>query len=398
MELAAGPHQLVVKRGDEELYATSFSLRPGGELLLEPRWTPSAEEPPLETAIPPRSTPAANFPGPGWTSLFNGRDLEGWNVLGGDAWQVVDGAIDNAKGPPGSYLASESSFGDFELDLEYRMAPGANSGVYFRAPADLSRNSTEYLEVQLLDTQRPSPLTNSPDRINGALYGVAAVSQEAPVIPNAWNRLTLRAEGDRVTVRVNGVLVVDADLEPLRQEHPSMPGLESGEGHLHLQYHNGKTEFRNLRIKDLTPTPRSHQGHAYQFFAETLSWHEAQSRCEELGGHLAIIESAEENAFVAGLIAEAGWEDAWIGITDEAEEGTWLTVRGETIDYTHWYDKQPNNKPPGEHYALITNRIVGQPVGWRWCDQPAEPTQHQPGFVCEWDDATDSKPGEPGAQ
>jgi hypothetical protein len=576
----------ILRTKDRDVVATDESAMAEEEEPLPAPDSPSAAEAPAEnqsdsaTAAPDDSAP---LPGPGWTALFNGRDLTGWKTVGGDAWQVVDGAIDNAKGPPGAYLATERDFGDFELELEYRMAPGANSGVYFRAPENLGKNSIQYLEVQLLDTQRPSPLTNSADRVNGALYGVAAVSHEAPVTPNAWDRLALRAEGDRVSVEINGVQVVDADLSLLREAHPNMPGLWSRQGRILLQYHNGKTEFRNIRIRESQPsaaaipidgaaapspqkneddgiprgewfsvteelttlaqgnanvtvkdgvfelrdysrlllsirardvmirakvkpdsaanacmnlrvkdgntyvairrqfgdasigkgdptfsflspkatgpfrgdgfqefvfsaigdtlaidvngqrvnevadttlrdagqmgisaiygtawfkdveikildpspeapeTPVTFQGHAYRFFAESLAWRKAKDRCEELGGHLVVIDSAEENVFVAGLISKAGWKDAWIGITDEEEEGAWRTMAGEPPSYTNWLANQPNDKGGGEDYAIISNRTFGQPIGWRWCDQPNESVQHTPGFVCEWDDATDAK-------
>jgi serine/threonine protein kinase len=129
-------------------------------------------------------------------------------------------------------------------------------------------------------------------------------------------------------------------------------------------------------------------GDAYKFFPEELTWTQAKARCQAMGGHLVVIEYANENQFVADLIARAGWEDAWIGLTDEAQEGDWRTVEGKPLTYTNWMPGQPNNKQQQEHYALISNHPLGntgQRLGWQWTDQPNYSTQHKPGFVCEWD-------------
>jgi serine/threonine protein kinase len=130
-------------------------------------------------------------------------------------------------------------------------------------------------------------------------------------------------------------------------------------------------------------------GHSYQFFGEQLTWKEANAKCAALGGYLAIIDSAEENKFVADLVAQGGMVDAWIGITDEAKEGEWRTVKGDRLVYTNWsvVGGQPNNKGGVEHYALISNRTFGKPLGWTWCDQPDRSLDHKPGYVCEWDAA-----------
>jgi hypothetical protein len=145
-------------------------------------------------------------------------------------------------------------------------------------------------------------------------------------------------------------------------------------------------------VKDFVPDKRvSFQGHLYQFVADHRTWKEARDECKRMGGHLVVIDSAEENAFVARLISAVGWSDAWIGITDEATEGQWLTVDSKPVSYTNWFTGQPNDKANQEHFALMTNVIAGgESINWRWSDQPNQ-TQalHKPGFVCEWDGVTE---------
>ncbi len=130
--------------------------------------------------------------------------------------------------------------------------------------------------------------------------------------------------------------------------------------------------------------------HFYKFYAEQLTWKEAQARCEELGGHLVIIDSKEEQRIVSHLISSSAWQDCWLGITDENQEGEWVTVAGGPLSYSNWYTAQPNNKQWQEHFGLLSNReIGGKRIAWMWCDQPNQAlAPHQPGFVCEWETVT----------
>jgi hypothetical protein len=137
------------------------------------------------------------------------------------------------------------------------------------------------------------------------------------------------------------------------------------------------------------PDAQWFNGHWYRFYAEQLTWKTAKRRCEELKGHLVTIDSIEQNRFVANLVAQTGWQDAWIGATDEAQEGRWLWTNGQPLGYTNWYTGQPNNKENEEHYALMSNRSFGSnALNWQWSDQPDKSDQHQPGFICEWDSGT----------
>ncbi|MCH2136567.1 MAG: hypothetical protein MK101_08295 [Phycisphaerales bacterium] len=92
-------------------------------------------------------------------------------------------------------------------------------------------------------------------------------------------------------------------------------------------------------------------GHWYEFIPTTTDWHSAQAHAKEQGGELASISSVEENAFIHNLIPHS----AWIGATDEAEEGNWQWSNGDTWDYTNWGAGEPNNNDAtyGEDYAYM---------------------------------------------
>ena len=82
-------------------------------------------------------------------------------------------------------------------------------------------------------------------------------------------------------------------------------------------------------------------------------------------------------------VRAAGKETAWLGATDEVDEGHWLWANGLKMDnYTNWdtASLQPDNKRGEEHYLML--RVAGD---GKWCDEPATSTAAQPGFVCQWD-------------
>jgi hypothetical protein len=347
-------------------------------------------------------------PGAGWVNLFNGYDLTGWEVmqttgtspqdqsvhtLGSGGWEVHNGALVCKTGIAG-WLKTKQQYGDFELQLDFKLPTGGNSGIYIRSP-DAGHLSRAGMEVQINDAGRTSG-----DLTGGIHLAVEAVSY-ASKPTGQWNHMEIHCQGDDVTVRVNGTLVVQTDVakNAALKDRPRR-------GYIGLANWMGQAqnvEFRNIWLRELAsasppitpdPTPADptppqlakdaqlFQGHYYKFFPETLAWHDASKRCADLGGHLVVIESLQENTFVGSLADKGGGPDCWIGITDEAQEKRWVDVAGNPVTYTNWMQNQPNNKGAGEHFALMSKRF-----GWQWSDQPnvAISAQHQPGYVCEWD-------------
>jgi serine/threonine protein kinase len=138
-----------------------------------------------------------------------------------------------------------------------------------------------------------------------------------------------------------------------------------------------------LRLQGTRPTDaKVFQGKFYRLFPEKMSWHDARSRCQELGGHLAVVTNDEQNRFLTSLARERGIEMAWLGATDERVEGRWVWVDGTPMRYNSWDVelKQPNNKQGLEHYLVLLVSRRGL-----WSDQPNQPDQHSPGFICQWD-------------
>ena len=92
-------------------------------------------------------------------------------------------------------------------------------------------------------------------------------------------------------------------------------------------------------------------GHIYESYKGCASWSDAKLFAEQLGGHLAVITSSEEQNAIQELVSEGNY---WIGATDEDEEGIWKWVTGEPFVYSNWHpDGQPDNWDDKEHYAHV---------------------------------------------
>jgi hypothetical protein len=191
----------------------------------------------------------------GYVALFNGKDLTGWKVLGGkmDAWDAEDGLL-FVKGKGGGWLLTEKEYSDFEIRLEFKLPEGGNSGVALRAPF---RGNPAYdgMEIQILDDPwyknekhykgiRPAQLT-------GSIYDVVPPSKDATKPAGEWNTMRIRAKGRHVTVELNGVKTVDANLDDHKDRQKTHPGLFVDKGHLGLQSHDGRVEFKHIYVKEL---------------------------------------------------------------------------------------------------------------------------------------------------
>ena len=99
-------------------------------------------------------------------------------------------------------------------------------------------------------------------------------------------------------------------------------------------------------------------GHWYQRFDTTMTWHEAKAYCENIGGYLATVTSQDENDFLCNNFTGGGSQQlCWLGATDEEQEGVWKWVTNEEWGYTNWacddLTCEPNNCTGIEHYLML---------------------------------------------
>jgi len=226
----------------------------------------------------------------GWRLLFDGTSFKGWRGLGYDHvptahWTVENGSIKKianeqvAKGPdgkrlPGGDLMTEATFGDFELEWDWKMTPAGNSGMKYNVSEELSggqpsnvlrpatgapgvSHSAIGFEYQMIDDDRHSD-GKLPTHRSGALYDMLVPSADKHLAPvGEWNHSRIVFVGNHGEHWLNGVKVVEYDLGSPRVDSAfahskfhTMPWYpQKRSGHIVLQDHGDEVYFRNIKIR-----------------------------------------------------------------------------------------------------------------------------------------------------
>jgi HEAT repeat protein len=189
----------------------------------------------------------------GFVSLFSGEDLTGW-VGDKKGYGVEDGKIVVFPARGGGNLYTEKEYSDFLLRFEFKLTPGANNGLGIRAPLE---GDAAYagMELQILDNSAEKYKDLKPYQFHGSIYGVVPAKKGHMKPVGEWNEQEVIADGRRITVKLNGVVIVDADINeasmPNTMDGRDHPGLKREKGHIGFLGHGSRVEFRNIRIKEL---------------------------------------------------------------------------------------------------------------------------------------------------
>ena len=175
--------------------------------------------------------PRALAQGGGWTTLFDGTSLKGWNMVGDANWEIVDGAVQATRGT-GGFLVTPASYGDFQLTLEFWVSDDANSGVFIRAQDPKNIAAANSYEVNIYD-RRPDPSYRT-----GAIVDVAKPMVNIDT-GGKWNTYDITAQGTKLVVVLNGMKTVEVDHKGYAR------------GPIALQYGAGTVKFRNVRVRTL---------------------------------------------------------------------------------------------------------------------------------------------------
>jgi len=233
-----------------------------------------------------------------WVVLFDGKSMAGWDdprqkVPPGDAWTIDDGCLKANRRPHITEdLFTKELFRDFELAWEWKVAPGANSGVKYRIqdrvfiarhplsrfedlvnfsvqnrPAVRPDHGQEYVvgfEYQVLDNTRNSDARNGTDHQAAALYDIVGPTKDVTRPVGEFNESRLVVKGNHVEHWLNGVRVVDTDLDsalaaeriahrwgngtPVTELLTKQPRKDCP---ISLQNHGDEAWFRNIKIRRL---------------------------------------------------------------------------------------------------------------------------------------------------
>ncbi len=197
---------------------------------------------------------------PGWTVLFDGTATSAWRGFKRQdlpsGWQIVDGALTRVG--PGGDIITRDQFGDFELELEWRVEPKGNSGIMYRVTEEDANTYRTGPEMQVLDdaghADGKNRLTSA-----GSNYGLHAAPEGAVKPAGEWNHARIVARGAHIEHWLNGQKVVEYELwspdweaKVKASKFSAWSGYgRAKRGHVALQDHGDRVAFRNIRIREL---------------------------------------------------------------------------------------------------------------------------------------------------
>ena len=209
--------------------------------------------------------PAAHAADSAWVVLFDGTRTDAWKGYGKDAplsacgWLVEAGTLRAApEAQTKCDLATKETFKDFDLELEWKVSPGGNSGVMYDVAESDKPSYHTGPEMQVLDDDG-HPDGQNPKTSAGSLYALVAPVGKTLKPVGQWNQARLVKKGAHVEHWLNGTKVVEYELGSpalaaliAESKFKEMPRFaKEGQGRLVLQHHGQEVWFRNVRVKKI---------------------------------------------------------------------------------------------------------------------------------------------------
>lgn len=190
----------------------------------------------------------------GFVSLFDGKTLNGWKLVRGhgSGYVVKDGVL-VCPLEGGGNLFTEREYANFVFRFEFKTEPGGNNGVGIRAPLE-GDAAYQGMEIQILDDQHEKYKGKiKSEQHHGSVYDVIPARTGFLKPAGEWNEEEITANGSRIRVKLNGVIILDADLNMVQEEAvlKKHPGLRRKSGHIGFLGHGSLVEFRSIKIKVL---------------------------------------------------------------------------------------------------------------------------------------------------
>jgi hypothetical protein len=239
---------------------------------LTAEFTAQTKSKPVSRTTPPNELTSSEKTA-GWKLLFDGKTTQGWRgfrreKFPEEGWVIEDGSIKHVAGngeqsKNGGDIITVGQYGNFELQLEWRVSPGANSGIKYLISEDMVKSGHSGLgfEMQVLDDDKhpDAKMGKEGNRTAGALYDLIAPQNKVLRPVGQWNQVRLIVQGDHVEHWLNGAKVVEYELGSPRlkaliaeSKYKDIPGFgEVRKGHILLQDHGHEVWFRNIKIRSL---------------------------------------------------------------------------------------------------------------------------------------------------
>jgi len=198
-----------------------------------------------------------------WEILFDGRSANKWrgfkmNSFPDQSWKVEDGALRTVAGAHGPDIVTKELYDNFELELEFKVAPGANSGIMYHVSEDFDAPYETGPEMQVLDDDKHADGKN-PKTTAASLYALIAPKNKKLKPVGEWNKVRLVVRGNQVEHWLNGTKVVEYELgsNELNQliahsKFKDMPRFAREKtGYIDLQHHGDEVWYRKIRVRRL---------------------------------------------------------------------------------------------------------------------------------------------------
>lgn len=209
----------------------------------------------------PEGMPTPRPEGAEWIDLLHAAHAPNWKNVSDDKdlFEIKDGVLHiyGRMIPPLRYVGyTADTFGDFDLHIEYKVTPRANSGIFLRVP--VGGSSLRGFEVQVLDDYGKPPSKNS----SGSIYDVVTPMFNLSRPVGEWNSYDISARGHEFIIIMNGWMVVHTDFakmtKPLgkfKTPYAQMPL----EGNFTLQDHGGEVWYRNILMRKIAKPAEASQ-------------------------------------------------------------------------------------------------------------------------------------------
>tara|TARA_Y100001934_G_C12335939_1_gene767584 strand:+ start:296 stop:994 length:699 start_codon:yes stop_codon:yes gene_type:complete len=198
----------------------------------------------------------------GWRMLFNGKNLDGWRSYNkggkiGDAWQVKNETLTKIGGSKGGNIMTAETFGDFDLNWDWRVEKNGNNGIKYMITED--RKAVIGHEYQMIDDINYAKGKGKPKSLTASFYDVLPPDTKGVVKkPGEWNHSRIFVLGDTVEHWLNGKMVLQYNLgskEVLDAVQNSKFKKVKGfgtkvRGHIVLTDHKDMCQFKNIRIRE----------------------------------------------------------------------------------------------------------------------------------------------------
>ena len=196
-----------------------------------------------------------------WTVLFDGETvtgLRGYKQAGfPNSWEIVDGTLKTIPGY-GVDLISEHIYNNFELELEWKVPEGGNSGIFYFATEEGDYIWQTAPEMQVLDDKKHSDGKNTLTSA-GALYAMIAPPKSVVNPVGEFNQVRIKVKDNHVEHWLNGTKVVEYEYQSdamwdlvAKSKFNTMPLFaKASEGHIGIQGDHGEIWYRNIRIRKL---------------------------------------------------------------------------------------------------------------------------------------------------